>query len=156
MRKIFAVIVLAGLALAGFSAPGDKKSPWLTSFEEAKSKAAKEDKLILADFSGSDWCGWCIKLEKEVFSKKEFLDAAAQNYVLLLVDFPRSQTPPKENYSLAEKYDVDSFPNIVILSPDGKVVDRKSGYMTGGPDAYIKYLKEVFDKYSKSKKEKAK
>ena len=69
---------------------------WLTSLAEAKAEAAKRKVPILADFSGSDWCGWCIKLDKEVFSTDAFRKYASENLVLLLVDFPRTKTQSDE------------------------------------------------------------
>ena len=121
---------------------------WLTDFEVAKKEAAKKNVPILVDFSGSDWCGWCIKLDKEVFSKKVFKDYAKDNYVLLMLDFPRrtkiSAKLKKQNSELAKKYQVRGFPTVLILDKDGKVLKR-GGYMPGGPEAYIKYLKKIKD-----------
>ena len=121
---------------------------WLTDFEAAKKEAAKKNLPILVDFSGSDWCGWCIKLDKEVFSKKAFKDYAKDNYVLLMLDFPRktkiSAKLKKQNHELAKKYQVRGFPTVLILDKDGKVLNR-GGYMPGGAEAYIKYLKKIKD-----------
>ena len=87
----FLILLALGASLAAAA-----EGPWLTDFEEAGKQAAKEDKAILMDFTGSDWCGWCIKLDKEVFSKKEFLDFASKHLVLLEVDFPRKKKLPEE------------------------------------------------------------
>jgi protein disulfide-isomerase len=103
-------------------------SGWLTDFEQAK-KIASEKKLpILADFSGSDWCGWCMKLDKEVFSKPEFQKYAKDNLILFMADFPRakSQTDKvkKQNRELAEKYGIRGFPTVLLLDSKGDLSHR--------------------------------
>src|SRR5204863_4150547 len=86
------------------------KSGWLTSLEQAQKEAQAKNRLLLMDFTGSDWCGWCIMLDKEVFSKPEFKDYASKNLVLLELDFPRSKKMPPEviaqNEKLAVKYGI--------------------------------------------------
>ena len=119
---------------------------WLTDFEAAR-KLAEEKKLpILADFSGSDWCGWCIKLHNEVFSQNEFKKYAKDNFVLLLVDFPsrkeQSEAEKKKNQALAQKYGVQGFPTVLLLDAKGKVIGR-TGYQRGGPSAYVDHLKKL-------------
>ena len=71
------------------AAPKAAKAGWLTSYEKAQREAEAGNKLLLMDFTGSDWCGWCIMLDKEVFSKPEFKEYASKNLVLLELDFPR-------------------------------------------------------------------
>jgi protein disulfide-isomerase len=119
---------------------------WLTDFEAAKKLAAERKLPILADFSGSDWCGWCIKLDKEVFSKKSFQEYAAGNVVLFLADFPsRKQLPDKvkaQNEKLVELYGIRGFPTVLLLDATGKVLGR-TGYQRGGPEAYVKHLKKL-------------
>lgn len=119
---------------------GATEGSWLTDFEAAKATAKKEKKVILADFTGSDWCGWCIKLDDEVFSKPEFQEWADANVVLLKLDFPRktklSPELQKQNEELQKEFDITGFPTILFLDAKGKKVDR-SGYMEGGPEAWI-------------------
>lgn len=123
------------LALATLAAAAD----WTVGWKTAADAAAKAKKPILADFTGSDWCGWCIKLKKEVFSTPEFAAWAKDKVVLLEVDFPRksplAEAQKRENEALAEKYKIDGFPTILILSPDGKELGRL-GYEEGGPKAW--------------------
>ncbi len=113
---------------------------WLTDLAEAKRQAAARKVPILADFTGSDWCGWCKRLDAEVFSTPEFATWAAKNVVLLTVDFPhdvqQSAELQQQNTQLAEKYRVDGFPTILFLSDDGTVL-AKTGYQEGGPAAWI-------------------
>ena len=117
---------------------------WLTDFEQAKKVSAERNLPILADFTGSDWCPYCIKLEKEVFSKREFIEFAEKNFVLLRIDFPEHIPEDKMDAQkkLAETYDIKVFPTVVILDKNGKFI-MKSGYREGGCKSYISFLKIV-------------
>ena len=118
----------------------------MTDYDAALKQAAAEDKYVLVDFSGSDWCGWCIKLDKEVFSKEEFVSYADENLILVLIDFPNSKPQSDEqkatNNALAKKYGIQGFPTVLILNPKGEVVKR-TGYQQGGPEAYIEMIKNA-------------
>ena len=119
---------------------------WMTSLPEAKVKAAKENKLLFLDFTGSDWCGWCMKLDKEVFTKPEFAEYAKKNLVLVQVDFPHKELPADlkaANAALGKKYDVTGYPTLIVMKPDGKVVWKQEGYMPGGTSAWIAKLDEA-------------
>jgi protein disulfide-isomerase len=125
---------------------GGGKVAWLTSLETAKAEAALRKVPILVDFSGSDWCGWCIRLDKEVFSKPAFKNYAKDNLVLLLIDFPRrtaqSDEVKRTNQTLAEQFQVEGFPTVLLLNAEGKVLAR-TGYQAGGAEAYIQNLKSL-------------
>ena len=127
---------------------------WGEDFEKAKAESAKRKVPILADFTGSDWCGWCIKLDKEVFSKPEFSKYAKDAFVLFKADFPNSIKQSEElkaqNAKLAKEYNVEGFPTILIIGADGKVV-ATTGYMAGGVEKYIENLKELAKKYKPAK-----
>jgi protein disulfide-isomerase len=136
-----------------------QESSWLTNFEEAKAAAKKDKKVILADFTGSDWCGWCIKLKDEVFSKPEFQAWADDNVVLLELDFPK-QTPQsdelkKQNQELQKEFGIQGFPTIVFLDAKGKKLGQ-SGYVEGGPEAWIAAAEKELGIKSKKKAKKAK
>jgi protein disulfide-isomerase len=122
------------------------KSGWLTSYEKAQEEAKANHKLMLMDFTGSDWCGWCIVLEKEVFSKPKFQEYASKNLVLLELDFPRAKPISAEtqaqNERLARQYRIQGFPTIVVLNGSGKQVGEL-GYVPGGPDAFIAELEKI-------------
>jgi len=126
------------------------EAQWLTSVPEAQALAKKENKLVLMDFTGSDWCSWCKKLDAEVFTKPEFIDYAKKNLVLVQVDFPRgksqSQDLQQANQALQSKYKVNGFPTLVVIKPDGSIVWQQVGYLEGGPPAVIAEL----DKAKKS------
>ena len=119
---------------------------WLTDFAKAQAQAKAEGKLLLLDFTGSDWCGWCRVLRAEVFSQPEFEEYAKKNLVLMTVDFPRAKPLSAEvriqNQTLAQKFEIRGFPSIVILNGDGKQVGLL-GYVPGGPDAFIGELKQI-------------
>jgi thioredoxin-related protein len=122
-------------------------APWLTSVPEAQALAKKENKLVLMDFTGSDWCSWCKKLDAEVFNKTEFAEYARKNLVLVQVDFPNSKPQPPElqkaNSALQSKYSVNGYPTLVVIKPDGTVVWRQEGYLEGGPPAVIAQLEKA-------------
>src|SRR5439155_2304997 len=119
---------------------------WLTDLPKAQANAKVENKRLLLDFTGSDWCGWCIKLHKEVFSKPEFTEYAKKNLTLVEVDFPRfkqlSATQKRANEALSEKYNIEGYPTIVVLDSDGKLIG-KTGYVPGGPTAFIAELEKL-------------
>lgn len=119
---------------------------WLTDMTQAQQQAKTENKLVLLDFTGSDWCGWCIKLNKEVFATSEFADYAKKNLVLMEVDFPNKKKQPdalkKANTKLQEKYSIQGFPTIIVLNSQGKKVGEL-GYMKGGPKAFIAELEKL-------------
>ena len=122
------------------------KSGWITSYEQGQEEAKANNKLVLLDFTGSDWCGWCILLDREVFSKPQFKEYASKNLVLVEVDFPKmkpmSEAMRTQNVRLAQRYQVQGFPTIIVLNGDGQVVGA-FGYMQGGPDAVIAVLEKL-------------
>lgn len=140
-RLLIAVSLLA--ALLGVNAAELK---WSTDLPKALEKAKAEKKLVLVNFTGSDWCGWCIKLDREVFSKDEFAAYAEKSIVPVKIDFPRRVDQPAElkkaNRSLQEKYEIRSFPTIVVLDAEGKETGRL-GYRPGGPKAFVEALEKL-------------
>jgi thiol:disulfide interchange protein len=146
MKKIAFVLLtcwMAGQALAA-------DSPWLTSVPDATAKAKKENKLVLLDFTGSDWCVACKELDAETLSKSEFINYAKKNLVLVEVDFPAQKPQTAElkaaNEALQSKYQVEGYPTLVVLKPDGTVLWKQLGYLPGGPAAMIAKLNEVKNK----------
>ena len=106
-------------------------SAWETDYKKAQDEAKANHKLILLNFTGSDWCGWCIQLDKAILSKPQFKDYATKNLILVELDFPRRKAQPvelrKQNQELAERYQVEGFPTLVVLNGDGKTVWRYDG-----------------------------
>lgn len=119
------------------------RAGWTTSYERGQQEAQANHKLILLDFTGSDWCGWCKLLDQEVFSQPQFKEYANKNLVLVEVDFPRRKKIPDEtksqNVQLARRYQVQGFPTIVVLNGEGQKVGEL-GYMEGGPSVFIAEL----------------
>jgi protein disulfide-isomerase len=119
---------------------------WTTNYQKALAQAKAEKKLVMLDFTGSDWCEWCMRLKKEVFSQAKFKEYAAKNLVLVEVDFPnqkpQSDEIKKQNAQLQEKFGIEVFPSIIVLNGDGKKVGQL-GYMEGGPDAFVAELEKV-------------
>lgn len=127
-------------------APAPDENVWLFDYAQALEQAQHSNKTILIVFTGSDWCKNCIALEKEVFQDKGFLDYAAENLVLLRVDFPRSKKndtykmDEKSRSELAEKYNTEgAFPYIVMVSEDGSAI-ANSGYLKGGWSSYHSFF----------------
>lgn len=142
MMKWLVCVATVALSVGTFAAEG-----WETDFSKAKEMAKEQDKHVLIDFSGSDWCGWCVKLDKEVFQKDEFKAYAKENLVLMLADFPRDKSNQteatiKQNEKLSREFGVRGFPTVFILSPEGEVIG-KTGYQAGGPAAYVEHIKKM-------------
>lgn len=107
---------------------------WHDSLTAAIAEAKANDKLILADFTGSDWCHYCVKLKKEVFDTPEFKSWASDNVVLLELDFPkRSQLSPavrEQNEMLKSRFNITSYPTVLLLDAEGNI-QAKMGYERG-------------------------
>ena len=121
------------------------KGGWLDNFEQAKKDAAADGKPIFALFTGSDWCPWCVKLNDEILKKPAFKKFADKNLVLFIADFPSQKKLKKaverQNKELASKYHVKGYPTVLLLKADGTVIG-KTGYQRGGPEEYVKMLKD--------------
>ena len=123
---------------------------WGTDLPKALAQAKADKKMVLLDFTGSDWCGWCIKFDKETLAKDKFADYAKTNFELVWsLDFPnkkpQSDALKAANKALGEKYGMDGYPTFVVLNADGKEIGRQVGYAPGGPEAFIAKL----EKFSK-------
>ncbi len=141
LKKLLSLFVLTTLAL---SVQAGKL--WETDLSAALKTAKTEKKLVLVDFTGSDWCPWCIKLRKEVFDQSEFISYVKTNYVLVEIDFPRKKEQPievqKANQALANKYKIEGYPTVVVLDDEGKELKRL-GYQPGGPKPFIEKLSAI-------------
>jgi thioredoxin-related protein len=119
---------------------------WTTDYKGALAQAKSQKKLVLLDFTGSDWCGYCKLLDKEVLTTPSFKDFADKNYVAVTLDFPHGTTLPpavkQQNDDLAKQFNIGGFPTLIVLDADGKELGREEGYPPGsGPDAVIAKLK---------------
>jgi thioredoxin-related protein len=120
---------------------------WRDDFHGALKQARAEGKLVLLDFTGSDWCPSCIKLEQDVFSKPTFAAYAGKKLQLVKVDFPRRTALPEDqkraNGVLSETFKVEAFPTLILVNPDGRELVRVVGYVEGGPGAFIAILERA-------------
>ena len=125
-RKILCVAMALAALVPAWAAE------WMTDLEAAKAKAAAENKAVLVDFTGSDWCGWCIRLRKQVLDTPAFEQYARDKFVLLEVDVPQNpafdKTLRERNEALCKQYDVQGFPTIMVLTPQGDVVGGFGGF----------------------------
>lgn len=141
----------AGVVHEEWAVSTDTNTPfeWETDFAKASAEARKSGLHMLLDFTGSDWCGWCMRLDKEVFNRNEFKQFAKDNLVCVQLDFPRQKKLTKEleeqNGALAKKHGIRGFPTIVILSPEGETVGL-AGYQEGGVARYVQGLKRMIDR----------
>ncbi len=112
-------------------------SNWHESMLLAQRESAETGKPILADFTGSDWCHWCVKLKQDVFETEVFQNWAAENVVLLELDYPKqgTQSPEikRQNAELAERYQIQSYPTVLLLDANGQVLG-KMGYQKNPQD----------------------
>jgi len=129
---------------------------WHTDINKAINLSVQSSKPLFFFFTGSDWCGWCIKLQKEVFFLPEFKKWATKNVILVELDFPR-RTPisddlKKQNRELATMFGVRGYPTVWLVTPtisDGKVNFNKlgsQGYVRGGPSAWIAGANKILKK----------
>jgi len=136
-------VLLLSLSLFGCKPTSDKLT-WHDNVDEALKIAQKENKTVLLNFTGSDWCIWCKRLNDEVFSKDEFAAYADKNLVLVKVDFPREKEQTAEtryyNQQLAAQYRVEGYPTIILLRKDGSELGV-TGYQEGGAANYVQHLK---------------
>jgi len=141
MKSTLAAALVLALTSTLFAGEGD----WIQDFDTAVAAARKQGKDLLVDFSGSDWCHWCRKLDEEVFTKDEFLANARKNFVLVTLDFPQgaeaqAKVPnPQRNKELQGKYKIQGFPTVLLMLSDGTVYAR-TGYRPGGPVKYVEHL----------------
>jgi thioredoxin-related protein len=139
-RLLLSAIVLAASTV--FAGDG-----WQSNYKAALEQAAKENKPVLLDFTGSTWCPPCKMMKKEIFSTSDFLDFAKQNLVIVELDYlpggkPAVEQYAKQNLSLAEKYQIEGFPTAILLDPKGKELARNVGYLPGGPKAFIDWVQK--------------
>ncbi len=139
IKKYFVVVFI-------FSSLSTFSQNWLTDFDSAKQEATQKDQKIVLVFSGSDWCAPCIKLDKEIWTSKEFKEYADSNLVMLKADFPRrkknalTKEQQAQNNGLAERYNQNGFfPLVVMLDKEGNVLGE-TGYLKRSPKEFIKLI----------------
>ncbi len=161
MKFIYTVILVLSVLVLGCTTHDTKKADdademtidaimsdeasgtWIEDYQQALKLSKQQNKPILINFTGSDWCGWCKKLVAEVFGEKEFIDYAKANLILLKIDFPsriqQSEDLKKQNSQLQDKFKITGYPTIILLDSKEKELGR-TGYQPGGASAYIEHL----------------
>lgn len=127
---------------------------WEPNFEQAKKTAKEKNELILLNFSGSDWCGPCIRMHEEIFGDANFLKMAEQNLVMVNADFPRNkknQLPAaikKQNEALADQFNPSGkFPFTVLITADGKIVKTWDGLPNENAAQFTASIKQILATY---------
>ncbi len=149
LALLLLLAVTPSLARAADDEPEGPKTPWVRDIAKAKAQAKAEGKDLLINFTGSDWCGGCLRLDEEVFSTKAFIDTAPKQFVLLFIDFPRSAerkadvVDVKANEALHDGYRIGGrFPAVILATADGAPYAR-AAYKEGGAKAYVSQLEEL-------------
>ena len=140
----FTLLLTFGLVVGSLHAAEGR---WLTDFAKAQAQAKAQNKMLLLNFTGSDWCPPCKALHKNVLIAEEFITYAKEKLVLVLVDFPQnkpqSEAQERANKELSEKFNVEGFPTVIVLSSEGKELSRQVGYDGSKAKAFVAKLKEL-------------
>lgn len=133
--------------IAGRPVQADIHGIWTDKFEEAKTRARREGKDLLINFTGSDWCTWCTKLEKQVFDTSVYAKEASRYFVHVRLDYPRDKSlvcavVRKQNEKLKDFYKPKGYPTILLTDASGRPYAR-TGYRSGGPELYLKHVIEL-------------
>lgn len=151
------VLIIAFLFLTSVSMQAQEELTWHTDMSKATDISIKENKPLFLFFTGSDWCGWCIRLQKEVFKTPEFVKWAKENVVLVELDFPRknNQTDAvkSQNAQLQQQLQVRGYPTVWFVNA-AKTEDAKvnlsalgsTGYVAGGPQTWIDGANQIIKK----------
>lgn len=152
MKKIYLIAVF----FLGLVVTQAQELKWHTDVKEAIAIGNKERKPLLLFFTGSDWCGWCIRLQKEVLLTPEFTKWAKEKVVLVELDYPRSvpqtQEVKRQNYELQNAFGVQGYPTVYFATAstreDGKINFQglgKTGYVPGGPVAWLEVANGILN-----------
>lgn len=145
--RLLVLLLLAGLRVLG---AGSTPTGFIDDYDLALARAKAEKKIVLADFSGSDWCFWCQRLDKEIFTQEAFIASATNRFVLLMVDSPRDKTrlsdkARTQNPKLVKRYKVTGYPTVLLLDGEGQILGE-TGFVGGGPEKYLAHLQEMTDR----------
>ena len=143
MKKLIALTALLGLSSGMFAGDG-----WLTNLEKAKALAKKEKKMILVEFTGSDWCPPCKALKKNVFNSDEFKAYAKKHLVLVELDFPRDKSKVSKeqaayNREQAKAFAVKGYPTVILMDAAGKELTKKVGFVRTSAEKHIATLSKA-------------
>ncbi|WNH11276.1 thioredoxin family protein [Thalassobellus suaedae] len=150
-RLIIVLLLTVTIALNSFA---QKKLTWHTDMDKAYEIATKENKPLLLFFTGSDWCGWCIKLQNEVLKTADFEKWAKDNVILVELDFPKRKALDKklqiQNRQMQQMFQVRGYPSIHFAKPEKTVEGKKSlsklgdtGYVRGGAKKWLEVANNI-------------
>lgn len=143
LSRFAAVATFLVATVPAFSWAGDG---WKTDYAEALKTAASEEKMVLLEFTGSDWCPPCKMLHSEILTKDDFKEFAGENLVLVELDYPNAKPQPdelkKQNAELAETYGIEGYPTLIVLDSAGKEVKREVGLAWSTPEELIDWIKK--------------
>ena len=154
MKKI---LLIAFLTLTSMSIQAQEELTWHTDMSKATDISIKENKPMFLFFTGSDWCGWCIRLQKEVFKTPEFVKWAKDNVVLVELDFPRKNNQTDavkmQNAQLQQQLQVRGYPTVWFVSASKSNKNKvnlsalgSTGYIAGGPAAWLEGANQILKK----------
>ena len=154
MKKI---LLIAFLTLTSMSIQAQEELTWHTDMSKATDISIKEKKPLFLFFTGSDWCGWCIRLQKEVFKTPEFVKWAKDNVVLVELDFPRKNNQTDavkmQNAQLQQQLQVRGYPTVWFVSASKSNKNKvnlsalgSTGYIAGGPAAWLEGANQILKK----------
>jgi protein disulfide-isomerase len=143
MKKL---LVLCCFFTATLALPATEASHWSTDYKAALAQAKAENRHVFLFFTGSDWCGWCKRLQKEILTTPEFGKYAGEKLILVELDFPRAKPQASavkaQNAKLAERFKIEGYPTVIVLDSSGKPVGQL-GYQEGGPGPFVDALSKM-------------
>jgi thioredoxin-related protein len=154
MKKILFILFIS---LTAITVKAQEDLTWHTDMAKASELSLKEKKPLMLFFTGSDWCGWCIRLQKEVFKKEEFTKWAKQNVILVELDFPKrtaqEEAIKQQNYQMQQIFQVKGYPTVWLVNPE-KTAEGKinlsalgsTGYVAGGPEKWLEGVNSIIKK----------
>jgi thioredoxin-related protein len=154
MKKILFILFIS---LTAITVKAQEDLTWHTDMAKASELSLKEKKPLMLFFTGSDWCGWCIRLQKEVFKKEEFTKWAKQNVILVELDFPKrtaqEEALKQQNYQMQQIFQVKGYPTVWLVNPE-KTAEGKinlsalgsTGYVAGGPEKWLEGVNSIIKK----------
>lgn len=137
------------MALSCFSIGYAAHIDWKTDYQEALQQSSSTGKPVLLFFTGSDWCPYCIKLDREVMETDEFAQLVGNRFIFVMVDDPQNKSLPPDQYAsvkrLQQKYDIQGLPAVIIIDSTERKLGS-TGYKPGGPKPYAKSLLNMVGK----------
>ena len=149
MMKAITWLASVSVGVAALSASAFASTPegWSTDLEQAFKDAKTQNKSVLVEFTGSDWCPPCIAMRKNVFTKKDFVKGASKNYILVELDYPNGDKAVKEkNEPYAKKYNIEGFPTVILFNSEGKEFNRFFASEFPKTDLFLAHIDKALEK----------